>query len=69
MTDISIATLREKVLRGEAVSLEDTRTLLQSVRRGYKAAAEPKATRTRTPTTKAKAATSNLSLSDIDKLF
>lgn len=44
-----IEDLRDRALKGEFLSDEDLRTLLSSVRRGYRAATAPKAsTRTKT---------------------
>ena len=64
-----IEDLRTRVLKGEPLSLEETRTLLASIRRGYKSATEPAAkrgtTRSKSPTTKG----AGLTLSQINEIF
>lgn len=68
-----IEDLRAKVLRNEAVTLDETKAILSSIRRGYKAATVAKPPRTAAAKAAAKPGakgkTSTMSVEDIDKLF
>lgn len=68
---MDLNTLRDRALKGEALSLEETRAVLQTIRRGYRAATEPKATRAPRQAGQkiAKTTGPTLTLGDIDKLF
>lgn len=64
---MEINELRSRYLQGGVLSLEETRAMLDSIRRGYKSAQTPKA---KPASAKAKAAGKpSLSVADLDKLF
>lgn len=68
---MEIETLRAKVLKGEPLSLEETRVVLASIRRGYRAAQAPtkKAPAKKAAASGAKSKSSGATMSDIEDIF